>query len=118
MLLAADEIVRGLVDFHLGPFFAPEEAAAEHVGMQRANEYGDPRQRYSRPQHAAAELGQDFLRRAGSRRALVQPVNDRLDVQFLRSHRLDSRAPGTRGSRLSTPDRLFAARWLENSTAY
>ena len=49
-----------------------------------------------------------------------EPVDHRLDIQSLVSHRLDSIAPGMSGRRASTPEIFSGDRettaWLEKST--
>ena len=101
--LGLQDVVGDFVDLDRVAVRLPDEAAAEHVGVQRADERRGAVQREAAGDQAVAELEQHVLRQPGGRRALDQPVDHRLNVQSFVSHRLDSTAPGTSGRRASTP---------------
>ncbi len=73
----------------------PDEAASGDVR--------DAVQRHALIDQTVAEVMQHVLRPARGLGAAIQPLDDGLDVQSLRSHRLDSIAPRFSGSRASTP---------------
>ena len=128
VLVRLQKVISGFVHLHLVGGLMPDEAASEDIGVERAHEHRRAverqRMRAQSPRQLIAgeekklQLEQHILRQPRGRRTGDQPVDDRPDVQCLRSQKLDSCAPAASGSRESTPFSLWRrAWWLENSSA-
>ena len=115
-------VAEGVRRFHDLDRFAitdPDEGPPKHVGMERAHEHRHAVELELSLEKPPAKVQEHIGGRLGRRRAAVEPVDDRLDVQRLESHRLDSIAPGSRGrrARMAGSSAVFSASGLENSAA-
>jgi hypothetical protein len=66
----------------------PDEPAADDLRMQRADEHHDPPQRQSGRDQALTQLGQHFVRQRRIARAVDEPLDDRMERNWTRRHRL------------------------------
>ena len=109
--LGFEQVVRGFGHLDRALVRLPDERPAEHVGVQGAHEYADAGERQAGRHRAPAGIEQHVARQARGPGAVDQPVDHRLDIQFLVSHRLDSIAPShQRQARQHAGDLLGRAR--------